>query len=69
MEYRAPPRASEDDIADVLLTIAQVAGPEASKALLKRSQDWLLSHALQLMATIAFLLGAYLAISGLVRLT
>jgi hypothetical protein len=43
--------------------------PEATKALLKRSQDWLLSHALQLMATIALLLGAYLAISGLVRLS
>ena len=42
--------------------------PEATKALLKHTQDWLLSHALQLMATIALLLGAYLAISGLVRL-
>jgi hypothetical protein len=42
--------------------------PEATKARLKYSQDWLLSHALQLMATIALLLGAYLAISGLVRL-
>jgi hypothetical protein len=43
--------------------------PEATKALLKHSQDWLLSHALQLMAGIALLLGAYLAISGLVRLS
>jgi hypothetical protein len=43
--------------------------PEATKALLKHTQDWLLSHALQLMATIALLLGAYLAISGLVRLS
>ena len=43
--------------------------PEATKALLKRSQDWLLSHALQLMAAIALLLGAYLAVSGLVRLS
>ncbi len=43
--------------------------PEATKALLKNSQDWLLGHALQLMATIAMLLGAYLAISGLVRLS
>jgi hypothetical protein len=40
-----------------------------NKALLKRSQGWLLSHALQLMATIALLLGAYLTISGLVRLS
>ena len=43
--------------------------PEATKARLKHSQDWLLSHALQLMAAIALLLGAYLAVSGLVRLT
>ena len=43
--------------------------PEATKAFLKHSQDWLLSHALQLMAAIALLLGAYLAISGLVRLS
>ena len=43
--------------------------PEATKALLKHSQDWLLGHALQLMTAIAMLLGAYLAISGLVRLS
>ena len=30
--------------------------PEATKALLKHSQDWLLSHALQLMAAIGLLL-------------
>src|SRR6267154_5811618 len=36
--------------------------PEATKALLKHTQDWLLSHALRLMATIALLLGAYLAV-------
>ena len=43
--------------------------PEATKALLKRSQDWLLAHAFQLMAGIALALGAYLTISGLVRLS
>jgi Sap, sulfolipid-1-addressing protein len=43
--------------------------PEATKALLKNAQDWLLSHALQLMAAIALLLGAYLAVSGLIRLS
>jgi hypothetical protein len=43
--------------------------PEATKALLKHSQDWLLSHARQLMAYTALILGAYLAISGLVHLT
>ena len=43
--------------------------PEATKALLKHSQDWLLSHARQVMAYTALILGAYLAISGLVLLT
>ena len=43
--------------------------PEATKALLRRSQDWLLGHAFQLMAGIALLLGAYLTVSGLVRLS
>src|SRR5271167_849772 len=42
--------------------------PEATKARLKHTQDWLLSHALRLMTAIGLLLGAYLAISGLVRL-
>jgi Sap, sulfolipid-1-addressing protein len=60
-------------IIDFLLIIVPFAflelRPEATKALLKHSQDWLLSHALQLMASIALLLGAYLAVSGLVRLS
>ena len=43
--------------------------PEATKALLRRSQDWLLGHAFQLMAGIALALGAYLTISSLVRLS
>jgi hypothetical protein len=43
--------------------------PEATKARLEHAQDWLLSHALQLMATISLLLGAYLTVSGLVRLS
>ena len=43
--------------------------PEATKALLRRSQDWLLGHAFQLMAGLALALGAYLTISGLVRLS
>ncbi len=42
--------------------------PEATKVRLKKTQDWLLTHARQLMATIALLLGAYLVINGLVRL-
>ncbi len=43
--------------------------PEATKAALRRSQDWLLGHAFQLMAGIALALGAYLTVSGLVRLS
>ena|SRR5271165_6097228 len=43
--------------------------PEATKAALKHTQDWLMGHALQLMAAIALLLGAYLTISGAIRLS
>jgi hypothetical protein len=43
--------------------------PEATKARLKHAQDWLLSHARQLMAYTALILGAYLAVSGLVHLS
>ncbi len=60
-------------IIDFLLIIIPFAflelRPEATRARLKHTQDWLLSHALQLMTAIALLLGAYLAISGLVRLS
>jgi hypothetical protein len=42
--------------------------PEATKARLKSTQDWLLGHARQLMAYTALILGAYLAISALIRL-
>src|SRR5215472_2537731 len=43
--------------------------PEATKAALKHAQDWLAGHTRQLMAYTALVLGAYLAISGLVHLT
>jgi hypothetical protein len=43
--------------------------PEATKAALKHAQGWLAGHARQLMAYTALVLGAYLAISGLVLLT
>ncbi len=43
--------------------------PEATKAFLKRAQDWLKGHVLQLMVVIALALGAYLTISALVRLS
>ena len=42
--------------------------PEATKAALKQSQDWLLGHARQLLAYTALVLGAYLTLSALVRL-
>jgi Sap, sulfolipid-1-addressing protein len=42
--------------------------PEATTTRLKRTHDWLLGHALQLMAGIAPALGAYLTISALIRL-
>src|SRR5450755_1910296 len=60
-------------VIDFLLIIVPFAflelRPEATKAFLKNAQDWLLSHALQLMAAIALLLGAYLAVSGLIHLS
>ena len=43
--------------------------PEATKARLKNVQVWLLGHARQLMAYIALILGVYLAVSGLIRLS
>jgi hypothetical protein len=43
--------------------------PAATKARLKRSQVWLLSHAQQFIAAVALLLSAYLTISALVRLS
>jgi len=43
--------------------------PERTKAMLKRGQDWLRDHALQLIVGIALILGAYLTVSGLVRLS
>jgi len=42
--------------------------PEGTRAALRRSQNWLLGHARQLMAYVALILGAYLVISALVRL-
>jgi len=60
-------------IIDFLLIIIPYAflelRPEATKTRLKHTQDWLLSHARQLMVTIALLLGAYLTISALIRLS
>jgi hypothetical protein len=43
--------------------------PEATKAFLKNAQGWLAGHARQLLAYTAVILGAYMAISGLVLLT
>ena len=43
--------------------------PATTAAFLKRAQDWLTGHARQLIAYTAMILGAYMAISGLVQLT
>ena len=60
-------------IIDFLLIIIPFAflelRPEATKVFLKRAQDWLTGHVLQLMVGIALALGAYLTISALVRLS
>src|SRR5262249_31162403 len=40
-----------------------------TKARLRFAQDWLLGHARQLMTYPALILGAYLAVSGLVHLS
>lgn len=42
--------------------------PESTKADLQRAQDWLMSHARQLLAAVAMFVGAYMVVSGLVRL-
>jgi len=46
-----------------------VVRPEATKAQVKRVQNWLMSHARELMVGVALFAGAYMAISGLVRLS
>ena len=46
-----------------------VVRPEATKTRVKRVQDWLMSHARELMAGVALFAGAYMVISGLVRLS
>jgi hypothetical protein len=46
-----------------------VVRPEATKTQVKRIQDWLMSHARELMAGVALFAGAYMVISGLVRLS
>ncbi len=42
--------------------------PEATKRSLRHANDWVSSHARQLLATVALAVGAYMAISGLARL-
>jgi len=42
--------------------------PDATKAALKNTHDWLLGHARQLMAYTALVLGVYLTVTALVRL-
>ena len=45
-----------------------VTRPEHTRAQIQRSKDWLFSHARQLIAVIALVVGAYMTVSGLVRL-
>jgi Sap, sulfolipid-1-addressing protein len=45
-----------------------VVRPEATSAWLEHAQEWLMIHARELMAAVAMFVGAYMAISGLVRL-
>jgi hypothetical protein len=42
--------------------------PETTRAWLEHAQQWLKTHARELMAAVAIFVGAYMAISGLVRL-
>ena len=42
--------------------------PETTKAGLQHAQEWLMSHARQLMAAVAIFVGVYMVISGLARL-
>jgi hypothetical protein len=60
-------------IIDFLLIIIPFAflelRPEATKAFLKRAQEWLKGHVLQFMVVIALALGTYLTTSALVRLS
>ena len=43
--------------------------PETTKARLKSTQSWLLGHAQRLVVAVALLLGVYLTVSALVRLS
>jgi len=42
--------------------------PEATKAFLKNAQNWLTGHVQELISYVCLILGAYLAISAVVRL-
>jgi hypothetical protein len=45
-----------------------VARPAATRTQTRRAQNWLMSHARQLIAAVALFVGGYMALSGLVRL-
>jgi uncharacterized membrane protein len=53
----------------ILPFVFLVVRPEATKTQVKRVQDWLMSHARELMAGVALFAGGYMVISGLVRLS
>ena len=52
----------------IIPLVLLVARPESTRAQIQRSKDWLFSHARQLIAVVALLVGAYMTVSGLVRL-
>ncbi len=45
-----------------------VTRPESTRAQIQRAKVWLFSHARQLIAVVALLVGAYMTVSGLVGL-
>ena len=45
-----------------------VISPEGAQAQTKRAEDWLMSHARELIAAVILFVGAYMVINGLVRL-
>jgi len=46
-----------------------VVGPAGTEARLQHAQHWLKSHARQILAAVVLLVGAYMVISGLARLS
>ena len=52
----------------IIPQVLLVARPERTRAQIQRSKDWLFSHARHLIAVVALFVGAYMTVSGIVRL-